>query len=62
MVVAGRASDLDSLPSSKKVSPLTREQTPPSRTGNISSINSTALYREYREYKLHYPVQGISGV
>jgi len=38
-VVAGRASDLNSLLCSDKVSLLTMEQTPRPRTGNIGSIN-----------------------
>ena len=50
MVVAGSASDLNSLLSSDKVSLLTTEQTPLPPTG-ISNV----------EYRLHNPVQGISG-
>jgi len=48
MVVAGRASDLNSLLSSNKVFLLPREQTPPPRTG----VNNV-------EYKLHHPAQGL---
>ena len=40
MVVAGRASDLNLLLSSSKVSLLTREQTPRPRTGNIGILGS----------------------
>ena len=39
MVMAGRASDRNSLLSSSKVSLLPREQTPRLCTGNIGSIN-----------------------
>jgi len=41
MVVAGRASDPNSLLCSDKVSQLTMEQTPRPRTGNIRRINKT---------------------
>jgi len=57
-----KASDLNSLLSSKKASLLTSERTPRPSTGNIGSINSATQYREYQEYKLRDPVQGISGV
>ena len=40
-VVAGRASDLNSLLRSDKVSLLTMEQTPRPRPGNIANINET---------------------
>jgi len=36
MAVTGRASDLNSLPSSNKVSLLTRKQTPQPRTGSYN--------------------------
>jgi len=48
MVVTGRPFKFNSLLSSDKVSPLTREQTPRSRKG----INNV-------EYKLHDPAQGL---
>jgi len=61
MGVTGRASDLKSLLSSNKVPVAVNQEAINSMTP-YRGADSTTPYREYREYKLHDPEQGISGV
>jgi len=61
MVVAGKASDVNSLPTSNKVSPLTREQTPQPRTDSNNVVyklhNPAQILIMWMEYKLYNPAQ-----
>ena len=60
MVVAGRASDHNWLPSSSKNLSVSQGENYTTLSREYREYKLHDPYREYREYKLHDPVQRIS--